>query len=103
MISDSAADQQQEVSSSDSDIISGDEDEGYDGDTGCGTPTHDSDDLPDVDIEQVVQKLSQDHCRLMEEMGPYYFVACEIRDTERSLVVNVYDMCSITIFYFFYF
>ncbi|XP_062521727.1 FERM, ARHGEF and pleckstrin domain-containing protein 2-like [Corticium candelabrum] len=89
VISDSAADQQQEVSSSDSDIISGDEDEGYDGDTGCGTPTHDSDDLPDVDIEQVVQKLSQDHCRLMEEMGPYYFVACEIRDTERSYCLDL--------------
>lgn len=76
--------QQEEHIRSDSESLSGDEDEGYDGDTGCGTPTQDSDELPDIDIEQVVRKLSSDSEMAGREIRPYYFVACEIRDTERS-------------------
>ena len=70
----------QEDVHSDSESLSGDEDEGYAGDTGYRTPT---DELPDIDIEQVVRKLSEDSEKLWEGRL-YYFVACEIRDTERS-------------------
>jgi hypothetical protein len=70
---------------SDSESFSGDEDEGYAGDTGSRTPT---DDLPDIDIEQVVRKLSEAGENLWEG-GLYYFVACEIRDTERSYCLDL--------------
>ena len=54
------------------------EDEGYSGDVGF---TPDAIDIPDVDIQQIMDKMS---ASLQKAWHGFYFVACELRDTERS-------------------
>ena len=46
-----------------------------------GRVTPDAVDIPDVDINQVVRALSEEK---NESSDSYNFVACELRDTERS-------------------
>ena len=65
------------------DVETGD-DEGFD--DGCGELLSSDVDVPDVDIVQVVRKLSE---QAAENDGPtiaYFCVIREIRDTERSYV-----------------
>ena len=58
-----------------------DDDEGY-SDCSLGVSTPDGVLIPDIDINQVVRRLSEE--QKDTHMYPENFLACELRDTERS-------------------